>query len=110
MCSNNKAGKATAALVAVRYRYLVDKHNCEDTSLDELLDKAGILYSTYFLGLKVCSKGNSVENKFQRNVMVGKSETNSGVLDLPSSTIMKLVLKRLPTDSCHCLSSSLAER
>ena len=107
MCSNNKAGKATAAS---SNRYLDDKHACEDISLNELLDKAGVSYSTYLLGLKICSKGNSVENKFQRNVMVSKSETNSGVLNLPPSTIVKLVLKRLPTDSCHCLSSSLAAR
>jgi len=59
MCSSNQADEAIAALVAVK-KALDDKHTHEDISLDELLCKAGVSYSTYLLGLKICSKGNSI--------------------------------------------------
>ena len=59
MCSKDRADEAIAALVAVR-KVLDDKDTPEDISLDELLVKAKVSNSTYLLGLKICSKGNSV--------------------------------------------------
>ena len=59
MCSKDQAGEAIAAVLAIR-KVLDDKDTREDISLDELLDKAKVSNSTYLLGLKICSKGNSV--------------------------------------------------
>ena len=59
VCSKDQADEAIAAVVAVR-KVLDDKDTPEDISLDELLDKAKVSSNTYLLGLKICSKGNSV--------------------------------------------------
>jgi DNA replication protein DnaC len=59
MCSKDQADDAIAALLTVR-KVLDDKDTPEDISLDELLDKAKVSNSTYLLGLKICSTGNTV--------------------------------------------------
>ena len=59
MCSIDQADDATASLLKVR-KVLDDKDTPEKISLDELLDKARVSSSTYLLGLKICSTGNTV--------------------------------------------------
>ena len=59
MCSKYQADDATASLLKVR-KVLDDKDTPEDISLDELLYEARVSSSTYLLGLKICSTGNSV--------------------------------------------------
>ncbi len=49
MCSSEEAAKGTAVLLAIR-KVLNDKNTPDDICLDKLLDKAGVLHSTYFSG------------------------------------------------------------
>ena len=60
LCSVKEEAKA--ALFTVR-KTLDNKDTPDDISLEELLVKAGVSMDTYVLGLKICSRGNSIVMK-----------------------------------------------